>query len=134
MYLFMANVRANEANIAHSDSKFVTVKVCTRDSQKSARLRRELAFYEHASLIKSQHPGQHYIRGLYETFDISGPSGQHLCLVHPPMHMTINELQYKNPAHRLNEELLRLTLLNLLNALSFLHDEAHVTHAGKNRA
>ncbi|TWU72294.1 hypothetical protein ED733_003630 [Metarhizium rileyi] len=116
----------------NSDSTFVAVKVCTRDSGKSPRLRRELEFYHHVSSLNSQHPGQRFIRGLYETFEIPGPSGQHLCLVHPPMHMTINELQYINPARRLNQELLKLVLFNLLNALSFLHDEAEVTHADIN--
>lgn len=47
------------------------------------------------------------------------------------MHMTIQELQYQNRSRRLNEQLLKWTLSNLLNALSFLHDEAKVVHAGK---
>ena len=47
------------------------------------------------------------------------------------MHMTIQELQYSNQSHRLNEPLLKWTLSNLLNALSFLQDEAKVIHTGK---
>lgn len=47
------------------------------------------------------------------------------------MHMTIQELQYKNQSHRLNKQLLKWTLRNLLQALSFLRDEAKVVHAGK---
>ena len=46
------------------------------------------------------------------------------------MHMTIRELQYTNQSHRLNEPLLKWTLYNLLNALSFLHEEANVVHTG----
>jgi len=46
------------------------------------------------------------------------------------MHMTIRDLQYLNPSHKLNEELLRWTLSNILQALSYLHDEVKVTHAG----
>ena len=47
------------------------------------------------------------------------------------MHMTVRELQNMNQSHRLNEQLLKWTLFNLLNALSFLHDEAKVVHTGK---
>jgi serine/threonine protein kinase len=46
------------------------------------------------------------------------------------MHMIIRDLQYMNPSHKLNEKLLRWTLSNILKALSYLHDEVKVTHAG----
>ncbi|KAE9972698.1 hypothetical protein EG328_004839 [Venturia inaequalis] len=110
------------------DAGFVTIKVCTRDIGQSGRVHRELQFYEHVSSLDSKHHGQSFIRGLLATFDIAGPNGQHLCLVHTPMHMTIQELQYSNASHRLNGPLLKWTLSNLLNALSFLHDEANVVH------
>lgn len=113
------------------DTGFVAIKVCsTQAINRSARLHQELKFYEHVSSLGSQHPGQSFIRGLVRTFEITGPTGQHLCLVHPPMHMTMRELQYTNPSHRLNEVLLKWTLSNVLNALSFLHDEANVIHTG----
>ncbi|KAJ8131233.1 hypothetical protein O1611_g2390 [Lasiodiplodia mahajangana] len=114
------------------DAGFVAIKVCIRDADRSARIHRELQFYEHVSALSSQHHGQFFIRGLLQTFEIIGPTGQHLCLVHPPMHMTIRELQYMNQSHRLSERLLKWTLFNLLNALSFLHDEAKVVHTDIN--
>lgn len=109
---------------------FVAVKICTRSKQESSRHDRELKFYEHVISLNSQHRGQSCIRGLLDTFKINGPRGDHLCLVQPPMHMTIGELQRQNPTKRLNKQLLNWTLYNLLNALSFLHDEAKVTHTG----
>jgi hypothetical protein len=83
--------------------------------------------------MESQHRGQAYIRGLYEEFELDGPTGKHLCLVHPPMHMTIQQLQYLNSAHKLNVPLLKWTLANVLKALSFLHDEAKIVHTGTPR-
>ena len=114
-----------------SDADFVAIKVFTKDTEESANIHRELQFYEHVSSLKSQHRGQAFIRGLLETFETNGPTGQHLCLVHPPMHMTIQDLQYMNQCHRLNEQLVKWTMFNLLNALSFLHDEANVIHTGE---
>jgi serine/threonine protein kinase len=109
---------------------YVTIKVCTQEAASSARLQRELRFYEHVSSIDSKYIGTAFIRSLFEAFEISTPAGKHLCLVHPPMHMTIRELQYKNPSHRLNEPLMKWILVNTFRALSFLHDEAHVVHTG----
>lgn len=113
------------------DSGYVALKVCTRDELGSLRNDRELKFYEHVSSLDSQHIGQAYIRGVLETFKINGPTGNHLCLVQPPMHMTIQELQHQNSSNRLNKQILNWTLFNLLNALAFLHDEAKVVHAGR---
>ncbi|KAG9778281.1 hypothetical protein KCU88_g4302, partial [Aureobasidium melanogenum] len=120
------------ADFLNGDTGFVAIKVCTREVAQSPRIHRELRFYEHVSSLNSEYYGQAYIRGLFETFTIDGPSGQHLCLVHPPMHMTIGELQRRNPSHRLKEQILKWTLFNLLSALSFLHDEAKVTHTDVN--
>ncbi|QDS74126.1 hypothetical protein FKW77_009914 [Venturia effusa] len=114
------------------DQTFVAVKVCTRNGQQSARVHRELQFYERVSSIKSNHHGQSFVRGLLGTFEVTGPAGQHLCLVHPPMHMTIRDLQYMNDSRRLNEPILRWTLANVLSALAFLHDEAEVIHTDVN--
>jgi hypothetical protein len=112
---------------------YVAVKICTRDAEKSTQLSRELDFYEHVSSLESQHRGQAYIRGLYGEFELNGPTGKHVCLVHPPMHMIIRQLQYQNPAHKLNVPLLKWTLTNVLKALSFLHDESKVVHTGTAR-
>ncbi|KAF2761540.1 hypothetical protein EJ05DRAFT_175998 [Pseudovirgaria hyperparasitica] len=79
--------------------------------------------------MESQHRGQVYIRGLYGEFELDSPTGKHLCFVHPPMHMTIRQLQYYYPAHKLDVPLLKCTLANVLQELSFLHDEAKVVHA-----
>lgn len=130
-YVMLPSLASDTADVLIRGASFVAVKVCTRAVAQSARIHRELEFYQHVSSLDSQHGGQFYIRGLVETFKVNGPTGQHLCLVHPPMHMTIRELQRQNPSHRLNEQILKWTLFNLLSALSFLHDEAKVIHTGK---
>ncbi|KAH9220936.1 non-specific serine/threonine protein kinase [Leptodontidium sp. 2 PMI_412] len=131
-YIFRDTHNVELADAKERDDGFVAIKVCTRDIDRSARILRELQFYEHVSSLSSQHHGQSFIRGLLGTFEITGPIGQHLCLVHPPMHMTIRELQYINQSHQLTKRLLKWTLSNLLNALSFLHDEANVVHTDIN--
>ncbi|KAF1355821.1 non-specific serine/threonine protein kinase [Lizonia empirigonia] len=124
----------NAGFVAGYVAGYVAVKICTRDAEKPTQLSRELDFYEHVSSMESQHRGQAYIRGLYGEFELNGPTGKHLCLVHPPMHMTIRQLQYQNSAHKLNVPLLKWTLANMLKALSFLHDETKVVHTDINLA
>jgi hypothetical protein len=85
-----------------------------------------LQFYQHVSSLNSAHPGQAFIRGLLGMFELTGPNGIHTCLVH----MTIRELQCQNSSQKLNEPLLKWVTTNILEALSFLHDEAKVVHAG----
>ncbi|KAF2759214.1 kinase-like protein [Pseudovirgaria hyperparasitica] len=88
------------------DSGFVALKVCTRDNIGSLRNDRDLKIYEHLE--------------------------KHSCLIQPPMHMTIRELQCCNPSKRLNEQILNWTLFNLLRGLTFLHDEVRVVHTDNN--
>ena len=86
--------------------------------------------YEHLSKLGSSHIGGAYIRGLYETFDISGPNGVHGCLVQPAMHLSIHELRMRARSCKFSEPLLKHTLICILQALDFLHREANVVHSG----
>jgi len=117
--------------LPYRDTSFVAVKVCTSESLQAMSVDREIAFYEHVNSLNSKHIGQAFIRDLLATFELSGPTGQHLCLVHTPMQRTIRERQFQNHIHRLNKSLLNCTLFGLLPGLSCLHDEANVVHAGK---
>jgi hypothetical protein len=110
-----------------SQHRYVAVKVYTR--QKS-QMNRELQAYEHLGKLDSSHPGQAYIRGVYDTFEIHAPWGRHVCLVHPPLHMTVGALQKRGLHQRYNEVLLRETLVRIFRALDFLHTEADVVHTG----
>ena len=110
-----------------SHRRYVALKVYTR--QKS-EVNRKLKVYEHLSKLGLPHPGQAYIRGVYDTFEINASGGCHVCLVHPPLHMTIGALQKRGLRQRYNEVLLRETLLRLFRALDFLHTEADVVHTG----
>jgi serine/threonine protein kinase len=130
-YAILPRLLLHNTDHSNRDAGFVAVKVCTREAIRSPRTDRELKFYEHVSSLNSQHDGQAYIRGLFETFKINGPTGEHLCLVQPPMHMTIRGLQYHNASRRVNTQILKWTLYNILSALSFLHDEAEVIHTGE---
>lgn len=111
-----------------SHHRYVAVKVYTRTQM--GRVNRELEIYERLRKLNSLHLGQAYIRKVYDTFEIRGPDGYHICLVHSPLHMTISALQRQGLRQRYNEKLLRETLIRLFRALDFLHNVANVVHTG----
>jgi serine/threonine protein kinase len=78
-----------------SHHRYVAVKVYIR--QKS-EVNRELKIYEHLTKLGSPHPGQAYIRGVYDAFEINAPGGGHVCLVHPLLHMTVSD--WEGPSWR----------------------------------
>ncbi|KAK2757981.1 hypothetical protein FQN54_004387 [Arachnomyces sp. PD_36] len=110
------------------DHSHVAVKVLT-STFSERKLSREVEVYEHLSKLGRSPIGSAYIRGLYDTFDIHGPYGIHRCLVHPPMHMSINALRMRARTGKFSEPLLKQTLICLLQALDFLHREANIVHS-----
>ncbi|PYI20349.1 kinase domain protein [Aspergillus violaceofuscus CBS 115571] len=109
-----------------SENKYVAIKVLTNTN--SPRALSEIRIYDHLSRLNSSHIGSAYVRGLYDAFSIPGPDGTHQCLVHPPMHLSLNELRMLSKSRRLSEPLLKQALLCILQGLDFLHREAGVVH------
>ncbi|KAK5102478.1 hypothetical protein LTR70_000334 [Exophiala xenobiotica] len=109
------------------EGNYKALKASTALDGRPDATRREAKIYKHLSLIKSDHPGQANIRGLYDTFELQSSAGAHQCLLQPAMHMTLMDLL------RMHDEpfgldLLKMTLGRLLRALDFLHTEAQVVH------
>lgn len=91
----------------------------------------ELKAYEHLSKVDSLHPGQAYISEVYDSFERSSLESCHVCLVYPPLYMTVSTLQQRGCRQRYNEVLLRETLLRLFRVLDFLHSVADVVYTGR---
>jgi non-specific serine/threonine protein kinase len=68
---------------------------------------------------------------LLDSFEISGPDGQHVCLVHQPLGMSLHDLQMQARGKIFSKEVLRVSIRQLLAALDFLHKDAHVIHTGE---
>lgn len=101
--------------------KYVTVKVWEQDSP---TIRRELAAYNHLNTITTSNPGGLLVRELLDSFEATGPAGEHQCLVHKPLGMSMETLRRLCPGRKLPEDLLKVFLLHLLQALDFLHTDA----------
>lgn len=96
----------------------------------SPAVRRELAAYSHLGTVTTNNPGALLVRELLDSFKVMGPAGEHQCLVHEPLGMSMETLRQLSPGRKIPEPLLRAFLNHLLRALDFLHTDAKMIHAG----
>jgi serine/threonine-protein kinase SRPK3 len=118
-----------KTHILNSNNTFYTIKIGTKNLIGGGH--REAAIYEHIQALDSEHVGRGHIRKLHEAFELSGPDGQHYCLVHPPLGMSIDEFQQTFPDGQYPPVILKPLIRCLLQALDFLHSEAGVIHTGR---
>jgi serine/threonine-protein kinase SRPK3 len=104
--------------------QYVALKVYINCS----RMHRELPIYTHINNIHSQHGGRMNLRRLLDSFEIDGPNGKHYCLVHEALGMNLEELRDLVPGREFTSDLVRESLRDILRALHFLREEAHVIH------
>lgn len=116
--------------LCHDTSKeceYVALKIYIN----SSKVHRELPIYNHIKGLQSQHGGLHHLRALLDSFEIHGPHGKHICLVHEALGMNLDELRALVPDEMFEPDLVRHTLRDILRALHFLHVEAHIIHTGE---
>jgi serine/threonine-protein kinase SRPK3 len=106
--------------------QYVALKVYINCS----RMHRELPIYTHINNIHLQHGGRMNLRRLLDSFEINGPNGKHPCVVHEALGMNLEELRDLVPGREFASDLVRESLRDVLRALHFLREEAHVIHTG----
>lgn len=107
--------------------KYITLKVCLQDSP---AIHLELAACNHLDAITASNPDALLVREPLDSFKATGPGGEHRCLVHEPLGMSMETLRQLIPGRKLSENILKLFLLHLPKALDFLHTDAEMIHAG----
>jgi serine/threonine-protein kinase SRPK3 len=110
--------------------QYVALKVYINCS----KVQRELPIYTHINNINSKHGGKMSLRRLLDSFEIQGPNGKHLCLIHEALGMSLEELRDLVPGQGFASELIRESLRSILRALHFLREEAHIIHTGLSRS
>lgn len=91
-------------------------------------LNTELDVYKRIEKSPRHHPGRRAVRNSLDSFHVDGPSGRHICLVHPPLWESLLNIKHRNDVGRLPAEVLALVLKRLFHALMLLHEECHVVH------
>jgi serine/threonine-protein kinase SRPK3 len=97
----------------------------------SSKFHRELPIYEELNILRSEHEGRKYIREMYDSFEMRGPHGTHICLVHQPLGISLNELKDLTADGVFEADLIRQSMRCILTGIQFLHKELQVIHTGK---
>ena len=90
---------------------------------------KELAAYQRMKQGPIFHPGRTAVRTLLDSFKITGPDGEHQCLVHVPLWGSIKTFIAANSQTVLSIPILAVTLFRLLQALDYLHT-CKIIHTG----
>lgn len=118
----------NSSNI-YRDHQYVALKTYVHTS----KFHRELPFYDHISPyftnIRS-HRGRHNIRRLLSSFQITGPHGKHTVLVFQASQMSLRDMKFVFFPKGFNEGFVKGAIIELLEALDFLHTHGEVIHTG----
>lgn len=107
--------------------EYVALKVYINNS----KYHREVPIYEEINKLQTAHEGRKYIRKMYDSFELQGPHGTHICLVHQPLGISLGELKPLTPDGVFEPDLVRQTMRCILTGLQFLHKEVRVIHTGK---
>lgn len=109
------------------DSQYVTLKLYASDCNGI----QELKVYNHLNSINTpDHPGKAAIRKLLGHFQIDGPHGSHLCLIHEPLGLSLDEILDSIPNRTFPLNILKPALRQSLIAVDFLHAKAGLIHTG----
>ncbi|PYI05449.1 kinase-like protein [Aspergillus sclerotiicarbonarius CBS 121057] len=110
-----------------SDSKYVALKVYVCGIERN----HELSVYDRINTVESDHMGRCFIRKLWGHFFLNGPHGRHICLVHQPLGLSVDQFLDFLPGKVMGLGDLKPCLRQILGIVDFLHTDAHVIHTGK---
>lgn len=102
---------------------------CSEGDRKSAN--EELQMSRHVSQIQGKYEGEKYVRAVENSFVVTGPFGEHLCLVFEPLREPLWMLGRHLGTVGLSAPILKAFLKLILRGLDFLHSECHIIHTGK---
>lgn len=94
---------------------------------------RERPFYEHLDkVLPSKHVGAANVRKLVDSFEVSGPHGKHIALVLQVSQMSLRDMDTVFMKGRgFDEEFVKGTIKELLEAIDFMHTEVQAVHTGR---
>ncbi|KAF6758026.1 CMGC/SRPK protein kinase [Ephemerocybe angulata] len=107
--------------------RHVALKVYVRSSSLGESAFQELHAYQRLEKGPVSHPGRGAVRTLLDSFTVSGPEGEHQCLVHPPLWDSIWTFLARNPVGRLPIPVLAIVLRQVFLALDYCR-ECQVIH------
>ncbi|KAF1347475.1 hypothetical protein BDV97DRAFT_390872 [Delphinella strobiligena] len=88
----------------------------------------EVQVLKELAQLKSKHKGQMITRAVLDSFEIAGPSGRHICLVHKTLLMSLHSFQFLSEEKILPMRPFKAAIYDVLLALDYLHSEADMIY------
>jgi serine/threonine protein kinase len=85
---------------------------------------------DHIARTNPSHRGHGILRTCFESFEVNGPEGKHLCLAYEPMREPIWMFQRRFAHQKLPLSIVKAYLQILLAGLDYLHSECNIVHTG----
>lgn len=102
---------------------------CFERDRKSAK--DELEISQHIFNIQTVHEGRSCVRLIQDSFTVSGPFGEHLCMAFEPLREPLWLLGRHLGTVGLPSTILKAFLKLVLKGLDFLHSECNIIYTGK---
>jgi serine/threonine-protein kinase SRPK3 len=68
--------------------------------------------------------------GSLDSFRLRGPAGEHRCIVMPVLGSSLGQQVHRFPNRRIPVKITKEIVKQLLQGLSFLHDDCRIIHTG----
>jgi serine/threonine-protein kinase SRPK3 len=81
--------------------------------------------------VKSADHGRYFVRTLLDSFDLSGPDGNHICMVFDPLYQPLWMLKERFEGNVLPFEVLRSIMWLVVKGIRYLHTQCHIIHTGQ---
>ncbi|KAF8870387.1 protein kinase [Gymnopilus junonius] len=106
------------------DGAYLTLKVCILAKDHSVvtpQSENEVATSRHLKEVCADHEGHKYVRTVQDDFVVTGPYGQHRCLIYKPLGMTYTQFRNLHPDRLLDQALVQQIIQLIFMGLDYLH-------------
>lgn len=109
--------------------QLVALKIINNDNPEAAYGERDIE--EHTRQQTTSHRGRPVIRSYLDSFEVTGPDGNRLCLTYKPAREPLWIFQKRFEGDRFPLSMAKGYILILLAGLDYLHSQCRVVHTGE---
>ena len=107
----------------------MALKIANHDNSQAVYRERDIE--DHIRQHSTSHRGRPVIRNYLDSFEVTGPMGNHLCLTYNPAREPLWIFQRRFEGERFPLSMAKGYILILLAGLDYLHSQCRVVHTGK---
>ncbi|KAJ5775544.1 kinase domain protein [Penicillium nucicola] len=108
--------------------RYVAIKVNANNYLSDECARKELRITERITQANPANEGRYFVRTLLDSFELSGPDGNHICMVFDPLYEPLWMLKRRFQGDTLPPDILKTIVQLVTMGLHYLHTEAHIIH------